>query len=335
MSRVGLYQHPDCGRHDTGWGHPEHQGRLRGVMDALHRALPRLQGHIDSIFAEPAAEDLPAIAHSQAHVAEVLDVCRVAKSEAKILGLDADTPVSPASLDAALAAIGCAVDAVDGVLSGRHDAAFCPVRPPGHHATRVRSMGFCLFNNVAVAARHALEHEGVERILIVDWDVHHGNGTQDIFYEDPDVFYLSMHQHPFYPGTGLADERGRGSGEGTILNIPLPAGLEAERYTSALLDGLDLALGEFEPSLLLISAGFDAGIDDPLGSFTLTQDDFALLTREVVARTRPYTGGRVVSVLEGGYNPAELGRNVVAHLCALAGIDYLDQPDTHRPEPEG
>ena len=335
VPRVGLYQHPDCGRHDTGWRHPEHQGRLRAVMDALHRALPRLHDHVDSIVAAPAGEDLPALAHSDRHVETVLDACRIAAEEGEIVGLDADTLVSPASREAALAAIGCAIDAVNAVLSGRHEAAFCPVRPPGHHATRDRAMGFCLFNSVAVAARHALRHDDVERVLIIDWDVHHGNGTQDIFYEDPDVFYLSMHQHPFYPGTGLADERGRGAGDGTTLNIPLPAGLPAERYTSALLDGLDRTLAGFEPSLVLISAGFDAGVDDPLGSFTLTQDDFVLLTREVAGRTRPYTGGRVVSLLEGGYNPAELGRNVVAHLCALAGIDHVDRSETEQSTPEG
>ena len=178
-------------------------------------------------------------------------------------------------------------------------------------------MGFCLFNNIAVAARHAQTRPGIERVLIVDWDVHHGNGTQDIFYEDPSVFFLSMHQHPWYPGTGMADERGRGPGEGTTLNLPLPAGLAPERYVEALLDGVERALSGFAPDLTLISAGFDAGVEDPLGDFTLTQADFATLTREIVARTASTSRNRVVSLLEGGYNPGELGRNIVAHLTAL------------------
>jgi acetoin utilization deacetylase AcuC-like enzyme len=321
VSAIGLYQHSDCGRHDTGWGHPEHQGRLRAVMDAMHRALPELHEHVDPVVAAPADVSLAALAHSPEHVTRVIEAFDRAERTDELVGLDQDTVVSPASRAAALAAIGCAIDAVDGVLAGRHPAAFCPVRPPGHHATRDTAMGFCLFNNVAIAALHALEDPAVERVLIVDWDVHHGNGTQDIFYEHADVFYLSIHQSPFYPGTGDASERGAGPGEGTTLNLPMSPGLPAERYTSALLDGLDRCLAGFAPDLVLVSAGFDAGIDDPLGSFTLTSDDFSLLTRELVERTRPHAQGRVVSLLEGGYNPGELGRNVVAHLRALAGMD--------------
>ncbi|MDX1577839.1 MAG: histone deacetylase, partial [Gemmatimonadota bacterium] len=187
MNPVGLYQHPDCGRHDTGWRHPEHQGRLRAVMDALEAALPDLEGSIDPVVAEPADPEALTTAHEKGHVDRVRAACDRAAESGEIGAIDADTLVSPASWDAALAAVGCGLAAVDGVLDGRHRAAFCPVRPPGHHATRDRAMGFCLFNNVALAARHALARPDVERVLIVDWDVHHGNGTQDIFYEDPSV----------------------------------------------------------------------------------------------------------------------------------------------------
>ncbi|WP_420633303.1 histone deacetylase [Candidatus Palauibacter sp.] len=243
--------------------------------------------------------------------------CERAIETGQILRLDPDTPVSPGSWDAALAAAGCGVAAVDAVLAGEYRAAFCVVRPPGHHATRDRAMGFCLFNSIALAARHALTRPGIERVLIVDWDVHHGNGTQDIFYEDPSVFFLSMHQHPLFPGTGPAHERGRGAGEGTTLNLPMPAGLAPQRYVDTLLDGLDDALDRFAPDLTLVSAGFDAGAEDPLGGFTLTEADFAALAHEVVERTRPTSRNRVVSFLEGGYNPDELGRNVVSHLKVL------------------
>ena len=314
---MGLFQHPDCGRHDTGWDHPEHQGRLRAVMGALERALPELHADVTPVVPEPVATATLELAHPAEHVERIREICERSAASGQILRLDADTLVSPGSWDAALAAAGCGVAAVDAVLSGECRAAFCAVRPPGHHATPDRAMGFCLFNNIAVAARHARTRPGIERVLIVDWDVHHGNGTQDIFYEDPSVFFLSMHQHPLYPGTGMADERGRGPGEGTTLNLPLPAGLAPERYVEALLDGVERALAGFAPDLTLISAGFDAGVEDPLGGFTLTEADFATLTREIVARTASTSRNRVVSLLEGGYNPGELGRNVVSHLTAL------------------
>ncbi|WP_419165890.1 histone deacetylase [Candidatus Palauibacter sp.] len=314
---VGLFQHPACSRHDTGWGHPEHQGRLRAVMGALERALPELHGDVTPVVPEPAEAAALELAHSPGHVERTRSSCERSVETGRILRLDPDTPVSPGSWEAALAAVGCGVAAVDAVVDGEFRAAFCAVRPPGHHATRDRAMGFCLFNNIAVAARHALTRPEIERVLIVDWDVHHGNGTQDIFYEDPSVFFLSMHQHPFYPGTGMADERGRGEGEGTTLNLPMSAGLAPERYVETLLDGLDRALARFAPDLTLISAGFDAGAEDPLGGFTLSEADFTALAFEVVGRTRATARNRVVSFLEGGYNPDELGRNVVSHLTAL------------------
>ncbi len=286
-------------------------------MEALHRALPDLAEHVEPVVPDPATTDALRPVHDEAHIQRVRDACQRAAATGEIVQLDPDTVVSSASFEAALAAVGCGLAAVEAVLDGRHRAAFCPVRPPGHHATADRAMGFCLFNTVAIAAHHALGRGGVERVLIVDWDVHHGNGTQDIFYEDPTVFFISMHQHPLYPGTGAARERGRGPGEGFTHNIPLPAGLPAAEYVGALREGLDLVLERFSPDLVLLSAGFDAAIDDPLGGFTLEETDFATLTRDVVERTRGTARGRVVSFLEGGYNPDELGRNVVGHLKAL------------------
>jgi acetoin utilization deacetylase AcuC-like enzyme len=316
MNRVALFAHEACSAHDTGWEHPEHQGRLRAVMSALGKALPELNDRVAPLHAEPAAEEVILRVHSLEHVETVRQVCEQAATEKTILRLDPDTAVSGRSWEAALGACGAAVDATRWVSSGEGPSAFCPVRPPGHHATRDRAMGFCLFNSVAVAARSALAEGLAERVLIVDWDVHHGNGTQDMFYEDADVFYLSMHQHPLYPGTGSREERGKGAGVGTTLNIPRPPGLAPQAYVEAFLEGVDQAAA-FEPELVFISAGFDSARNDPIGGFTLEPEHFALLTREVIDRTRASADGRVVSLLEGGYNPADLGRCVTAHVTAL------------------
>lgn len=317
MAEVALYHHPACGRHDTGWRHPEHQGRLRALMEAVHQALPDLHGDVEPVEGRLLDPGLLSHVHEAAHVERVRRSAERAGAEGCPLPLDVDTVVSSASWEAALAAAGCAVDAVEAVCAGTFRAAFCATRPPGHHATRDRAMGFCLFNGVALAARHAVESGLAERVLIVDWDVHHGNGTQEIFYADPAVFYLSLHQSPHYPGTGAARERGVGAGEGTTLNLPMAPGLPPERYVEALLDGLDRALAGFAPELVLVSSGFDAARGDPLGGFTLEEEHYRILTLELVRRVGPSAARRVVSVLEGGYNLEELGRNAVAHLTAL------------------
>jgi len=223
-----------------------------------------------------------------------------------------DTDIGPNSFDVAARAAGGVLNAVDAVLTGRAHNAFCAVRPPGHHATASRGMGFCLFNNIAIGARYAQRKHGVGRVLIVDWDVHHGNGTQDIFYADPSVFFYSSHQWPLYPGTGRADETGEGAGQGTTMNFPFPAGSGRKEILGAIQNSLIPAMRDYKPELVLISAGFDSRAGDLLGRFTLTDQDFADLT-EAVHEIQP----RIVSVLEGGYNLTGLASAARAHVDTL------------------
>jgi acetoin utilization deacetylase AcuC-like enzyme len=227
--------------------------------------------------------------------------------------------VGARSGEIALLAAGGVLAAVGAVMEGRAETAFCAVRPPGHHARPEAPMGFCLFGNVAIGARHAIRRLGASRVAIVDWDVHHGNGTQEIFYEDPDVLFFSTHQHPWYPGTGHAGERGAGSGEGLTINHPLPAGSGRREVFAAFRESLLPALDRFRPDLLLVSAGFDSRKGDPLGQFRLEDADFAGLTRMLGDAAARHCGGRIVSVLEGGYNLRGLASAVAAHCGALAG----------------
>ena len=320
MGKVAFVHHEACSLHDTGWQHPEHQGRLRAVMQALSGALPELHELVEPIEGAPADLSILTLAHTSDHVDRVRAACGQAAESGQLVDLEPDTVVCGPSWEAALAATGSALTAVRSVVDGSFESAFCAVRPPGHHATRDRAMGFCLFNHVALAARMATSTGLAEKVLIVDWDVHHGNGTQDIFYEDPDVFYLSMHQWPHYPGTGAAGEVGSGPGEGTTMNCPLAPGLDPSVYVETLLGAADTALSSFEPDLLLISAGFDAAVGDPLGGFTLRAEHFRELTLGLAERTNTTAQGRIVSLLEGGYNSAELGVNVLAHVRALTEL---------------
>lgn len=230
-----------------------------------------------------------------------------------------DTDITPNSWDVAARAVGGVLNAVDAVMEGDARNAFCVVRPPGHHANASRGMGFCLFNNVAIAARHAQRMHGVDRVLIVDWDVHHGNGTQDIFYRDPSVFFFSTHQWPLYPGTGRANERGDGPGEDATMNFPFPAGSGRKEILGAVQTFLMPAMQRFQPDLVLISAGFDSREGDLLGRFTLTDQDFIDLTKCVMEIADTSAGGRVVSMLEGGYALKGLASASAAHVSALAG----------------
>ncbi|MFW6079195.1 MAG: histone deacetylase family protein [Gemmatimonadota bacterium] len=319
MDRTRLYHHAACGLHDTGWGHPEHQGRLRAVASAVAAALPELHPHVQPYEGTPLDPDLARLVHTDRHVRFVRDGVERAAEAGTPVRLEADTVVSDRSWDAALAAAGCVVEAVRAVCGGEARSALAAVRPPGHHAESDRPMGFCLLNNVAIAAKVALEQGLAGRVLIVDWDVHHGNGTQEIFYRDPDVYYLSLHQSPHYPGTGAADERGAGAGDGTTRNLPMPPGLDPDAYVDALEGAMEEA-ASFAPDLLIVSAGFDAAASDPLGGFTLETPHFERLTRRLIELTASSTRGRTVSALEGGYDTAALGRNVVAHLRALADV---------------
>jgi acetoin utilization deacetylase AcuC-like enzyme len=262
---------------------------------------------------QPATDDNVLLVHSAEYVRKVRDEIAAGRRSLST----GDTEVSPGSLVAALAAAGTVVSAVDAVMTGQTRRAFCAVRPPGHHASASRGMGFCVFNNVAIGARHARKKYVVERILIVDWDVHHGNGTQDVFWNDGSVLFFDTHQHPWYPGTGAASEIGEGKGRGLILNNPFPAGSGRAQILGAFRESLVPAAERFKPDLVMISAGFDSRLGDPLGQFRLTDDDFKDLTDTIVTIAREFSQGRVVSVLEGGYALDGLAASVLGHLQRL------------------
>jgi len=317
---LAFVSHADCGRHDTGWEHPEHVGRLRAVTRAL-RDAPDLFTDVRHHEGRHATADELALAHAPAYVAAVRAIAEHGGGR-----LDADTVVSAGSWDAATAGVGCALDAVDLVVGGEAARAFVAVRPPGHHALRDSAMGFCLFGNVALAAHYARARHGLDRVLIVDWDVHHGNGTQALVQDEPDIRFVSMHQWPWYPGTGAADDRGP---NGSVWNVPMAPGLPAARYVDALERAIDAATRAWTPSLVLISAGFDSLAGDPLGGFTLEMEHVDALTRSVCARADAWCGGRVVSALEGGYAPARVGEACVTHMRALRGDAAGDSPRGH------
>ncbi len=319
-ARTLVISHPDSADHDTGPGHPENARRIKTLLSAVDDLQALAEGRVQRMTGRHATYDDLARVHPKSHIEVIAKAVGRARDSASILFLDADTAVSPGSWGAATAAAGCVLTAIDAVLSGSAMNAFCAVRPPGHHATAGQAMGFCLFNNVAIGARYA-QTVGLQRVLIIDWDVHHGNGTEAIFYSDPDVFYLSMHQAPHYPGTGANSHRGTGPGEGANLNLPVPPNLPANRYVEEFLAGLESALATFSPDIILVSAGFDAAHGDPLAGLTLTPLDFHSLTRRVAEIAASNCEGRVVSVLEGGYDLDLLAACGLAHIRALAGLD--------------
>ena len=306
MARTILLTHPACIEHDPGQGHPERPDRLRAILRRLDD--PAFKG-LDRREAPKASREQIARLHGQALVDEILDAVPASGRVA----LDPDTVMSPGSGEAALRAAGAVIAAVDAVIAGEADNAFCAVRPPGHHAEPGRPMGFCLFNNIAVGAAHARAAHGVSRVAMLDFDVHHGNGTQAFAEDDATLFFASSHQWPLYPGTGAASEKGVGN----VVNLPLRATSGSAEFRAAWESQVFPALDRFKPELVMISAGFDAHRRDPLGGLQLVEDDYAWITRELSSIAKVHAKGRVVSTLEGGYDLDALAASVAAHVGAL------------------
>jgi acetoin utilization deacetylase AcuC-like enzyme len=309
--RTGFYTHADCKRHEMGGWHPECPERLQAIQDQL------IASRIDDFLSHreaPAAslEDIARV-HTNAAIARVRD--HIPSPGQDYYSLDGDTFLNPYSWDAALHAAGAAVAATDAVIKGELANAFCAIRPPGHHATPNEAMGFCLFNNVAIAARHALEVHGLERIAIVDFDVHHGNGTEAAFAGEERVLMVSFFQHPFYPYSGTGDIGAH------AVNVPVPAYSGGDLVRQLVTEKWLPALHEHKPQMVFVSAGFDGHREDEMGQLGLVEADYAWITQQVMAIADQYAQGRIVSCLEGGYNLSALGRSVVAHVKVLAGLD--------------
>jgi acetoin utilization deacetylase AcuC-like enzyme len=314
LAPVAFFTHPVFLRHAPFGYHPEHPGRLEAILDRLDRSPLKAR----LLFPEAPPADLAWIERN--HVpGYVADVRRRIEAGAHQLDLG-DTYANAHSWEAAVRAAGAAVAAADAVMAGTARAAFCGARPPGHHAEADHAMGFCIFNNVAIAARHLLAEHGVDRVAVVDFDIHHGNGTQHVFYDSDRVLYVSTHQYPFFfPGTGADDETGLGAGRGFTLNVPLPGGTDDEAFLAAYRGPIAERLQSFRPDVLLFSAGFDAHEQDPLGGFHVSTGAFGEITRLVMAACAPTTHGRTVACLEGGYHLQALAESVESHLLALLG----------------
>ncbi|UCE07923.1 MAG: histone deacetylase [bacterium] len=310
MAQTGFVYHEDYLKHNAGTWHPENSNRLENIVKHLERVglLSKL------IPIEPTVANLEWIStiHTTEYISHIESSCKTGVSH-----LDADTSISTDSYEVALLAVGGVLSAVDAVISQKINNAFCAVRPPGHHAEKNRAMGFCLFNNIAIAAKYIQKKHQLEKVLIIDWDVHHGNGTQNSFYDDPTVFYFSIHQWPYYPGSGHRLETGTGAGRGFTLNAPLSSGANDDDYIKIFKDELIPEAQKFAPDFILISAGFDAHINDPLANMNLTEDGYAKLTKIVKDLALDKCQGRIISLLEGGYNLEVLAKSVEYHIKAL------------------
>jgi acetoin utilization deacetylase AcuC-like enzyme len=308
LMATAFITHGDCARHDMGSHHPESPARLAAIEDHLISSgiSPFVERH------EAPAAKVSELA--RVHPLEYIEAIREVAPRSGIVHLDPDTAMCPYTWDAAMRAAGAAVLATDLVVGGRAQNAFCAVRPPGHHATRTRPMGFCLFNNVAVGIKHALEHHGLERVAVIDFDVHHGNGTEDIFSDDERVVMASIFQHPFYPYSGAEDPAPN------MANVPLPAGSDGRALRTAVEKVWMPALDELEPQMIFVSAGFDAHVEDDMANLRFTEADYAWVTQRIKEVADKYADGKIVSVLEGGYALSALGRSVVTHLKVLGAL---------------
>jgi acetoin utilization deacetylase AcuC-like enzyme len=304
-----LYASPCFLDHETGH-HPECADRIRAIPGRLEKAGLLAKCHKPEF--QPVSRQRLARVHSPAYIDEIWAYAKSGGGH-----IEADTVVSPASYEVALLAAGCVCDAAERIVRGEDTQALCLVRPPGHHAMISHAMGFCIFNNVAVAARLAIDVLGLNRVLIVDWDVHHGNGTQAAFWEDPQVGFLSIHRWPFYPGSGDEDETGAGRGLGATLNLPVTFGTPRKEYLTRFRDNLESFAAKIKPELVLVSAGFDTHCFDPVGNLGLETEDFITLTNAVLDVADTYANGRIISVLEGGYNPDALADCVKVHLAEM------------------
>jgi len=304
---IAFISHPACLRHQMGVGHPERPERLSAIEETL------LASRLDHSVVRADAPEATRQQLLRVHDATYIDELERLSPAEGLTWIDPDTAMCPGTLPAALRAAGAGILATDLVIARKAEAAFCSVRPPGHHAERARAMGFCFFNNVAIAAAHALEHHRLRRVAIVDFDVHHGNGTEDIFRDDSRVLMVSTFQHPFYPGSGVEGRSER------MVNVPLPAGAASDEFRAAVTREWLPALGRFQPEMIFVSAGFDAHRDDGMAMLRLVEADYAWVTQQVRTVAARYSAGRIVSMLEGGYDLGALARSVAAHLEHLTG----------------